>query len=234
MGNLIIDYAELFDSKQILDFACDCGIVTCFIAKMYPNCHITGVDVNSSAIENANKLKEKLGLDNVDFVCSDVFEYAGENKADTVVTFRALLDTCMAQTKDLPFFGERSWREEQYKNAFLPFINIIENNIKPDAKVLSVERYTADYGWLGYMMALEEKGLHTNSEKSAIMRASDISSVKEYSVTYAGYSENDTYQKTFDDVLSREYKAGQGYEGAMAEFALYYDSEGRNQLCRYL
>ena len=66
--------------------------------------------------------------------------------------------------------------------------------------MLSVERYTADYGWLGYMMALEEKGLHTNSEKSAIMRASDISSVKEYSVTYAGYSENDTYQKTFDDV----------------------------------
>ena len=92
--------------------------------------------------------------------------------------------------------------------------------------MLSVERYTADYGWFGYMMALEEKGLHTNSEKSAIMRASDISSVKEYSVTYAGYSENDTYQKTFDDVLSREYKAGQGYEGAMAEFALYYDSEG--------
>lgn len=226
LGNLIIDYTELFDSKQILDLACDCGIVTCFIAKMYPNCHITGVDVNSSAIENANKLKEKLGLDNVDFVCSDVFEYAGENKADTVVTFRALLDTCMAQTKDLPLFGERSWREEQYKNAFLPFINIIENNIKPDAKVLSVERYTANYGWLGYMMALEEKGLHTNSEKSAIMRASDISSVKEYSVTYAGYSENDTYQKTFDDVLSREYKAGQGYEGAMAEFALYYDSEG--------
>lgn len=226
LGNLIIDYAELFDSKQILDLACDCGIVTCFIAKMYPNCHITGVDVNSSAIENANKLKEKLGLDNVDFVCSDVFEYAGENKADTVVTFRALLDTCMVQTKDLPLFGERSWREKQYKNAFLPFINIIENNIKPDAKVLSVERYTADYGWLGYMMALEEKGLHTNSKKSAIMRASDISSVKEYSVTYAGYSENDTYQKTFDDVLSREYKAGQGYEGAMAEFALYYDSEG--------
>lgn len=33
LGNLIIDYTELFDSKQILDLACDCGIVTCFIAK---------------------------------------------------------------------------------------------------------------------------------------------------------------------------------------------------------
>lgn len=92
LGNLIIDNSELFDGKEAVDFACDCGIVTCFIAKMYPNCHITGVDVNSSAIENANILKDKLGLDNVDFVCSDVFEYNNEKKADTAVTFRALLD----------------------------------------------------------------------------------------------------------------------------------------------
>lgn len=146
LGNLIIDNAELFDGKEAVDFACDCGIVTCFIAKMYPNCHITGVDVNSSAIENANILKDKLGLDNVDFVCSDVFEYNNENKADTAVMFRALLDVCMAKTKELPFFGERMWRENQYKDAFADFVNVINNNIKPDGKVLSVERYTADYG----------------------------------------------------------------------------------------
>lgn len=148
LGNLIIDNSELFDGKEAVDFACDCGIVTCFIAKMYPNCHITGVDVNSSAIENANILKDKLGLDNVDFVCSDVFEYNNEKKADTAVTFRALLDVCMAKTKELPFFGERMWRENQYKDAFADFVNVINNNIKPDGKVLSVERYTADYGWL--------------------------------------------------------------------------------------
>lgn len=226
LGNLIIDNAELFDGKEIVDFACDCGIVTCFIAKMYPNCHITGVDVNSSAIENANILKDKLGLDNVDFVCSDVFEYNNENKADTAVTFRALLDVCMAKTKELPFFGERMWRENQYKDAFADFVNVINNNIKPDGKVLSVERYTADYGWLGYMMALEDKGIHINADKSAVMRASDISSVKEYSVTFAGFNESDSAENAFDTVLSREFKAGQGYEGEMAEFALYYDSEG--------
>lgn len=226
LGNLIIDNAELFDGKETVDFACDCGIVTCFIAKMYPNCHITGVDVNSSAIENANILKDKLGLDNVDFICSDVFEYNNENKADTAVTFRALLDVCMAKTKELPFFGERMWRENQYKDAFADFVNVINNNIKPDGKILSVERYTADYGWLGYMMALEDKGIHINADKSAVMRASDISSVKEYSVTFAGFNESDSAENAFDTVLSREFKAGQGYEGEMAEFALYYDSEG--------
>ena len=91
---------------------------------------------------------------------------------------------------------------------------------------MSVERYTADYGWLGYMMALEDKGIHINADKSAVMRASDISSVKEYSVTFAGFNESDSAENAFDTVLSREFKAGQGYEGEMAEFALYYDSEG--------
>ena len=59
------------------------------------------------------------------------------------------------------------------------------------------------------------------------MRASDISSVKEYSVTFAGFNENNSAECAFDTVLSREFKAGQGYEGEMAEFALYYDSEGK-------
>ena len=43
-----------------------------------------------------------------DFVCSDVFEYNNENKADTAVTFRALLDVCMAKTKELPFLRRKN------------------------------------------------------------------------------------------------------------------------------
>ena len=53
------------------------------------------------------------------------------------MTFRALLDVCMAKTKELPFFGERMWRENQYKDAFADFVNVINNNIKPDGKILS-------------------------------------------------------------------------------------------------
>lgn len=32
IGNLILDNPEIFKGK-VVDFACDCGIVTCFIAK---------------------------------------------------------------------------------------------------------------------------------------------------------------------------------------------------------
>lgn len=226
LGNLIIDNPNLF-CGNIIDMACDCGIVTCFIAKMYPECHITGVDVNSSAIENAKTLAQNLKLDNIDFVCSDVFEYSAQEKADTVCSFRGLLDVTLANTSDLPFFGEREWREEQYKNAFSDYAKVIGSNLKDDGSVLSVERYTADYGWLGWMMSLEEQGVYTLTDSCMEMRAADISSVKDYTVTIAKKCNSDTNAlNTYNNILLNNFKSGTGYDSYMAEFALYYDADG--------
>lgn len=229
LGNLIIDNADCFKGT-VIDYACDCGIVTCFIARMNPDSHIIGIDVNSSAIDNANALAKKLGVTNVEFVCGDVFEYVAENKADCACSFRSLLDVCMARTNDLPFFGERAWREAQYKNAFSDYANVIANNLKDDGKLISVERYTADYGLLGWMMALEEAGVSTTADRCMEMRAADLSSVKDYSVTF-GVKDNqkDKALLTLEDVLSRSFKSGTGYDSYMAEFAFYYDSDGEKR-----
>lgn len=226
IGNMVIDNPDCFKGR-IIDLACDCGIVTCFIAKMYPDCHITGIDINKGAVENATKLADKLGLGNVDFVCCDAFEFASDDKADTITSFRGLLDVCMTRTNALPFFGELEWREEQYKNAFADYAKIFAANLKEGGNVLCVERYTPDYGWLGWLMALAEQGINVCADKCEIMRASDISSVKEYSVTFAKY--NDTGAAPADAVnnaLMPGFKSGTGYEGYMAEFAIRSDSEG--------
>ena len=58
------------------------------------------------------------------------------------------------------------------------------------------------------------------------MQAQDLSSTKEYSVTFAGRQYGDSPLDTFNAVMSRSFKSGAGYSGGMAEFALYYDSEG--------
>ncbi|MGN1329402.1 MAG: methyltransferase domain-containing protein [Eubacterium sp.] len=225
LGNMIIDNPELF-SGRVIDMGCDCGIVTCFIAKMYPECKITGVDINESAVENARKLAQRLELSNVDFVCSDVYEYKAEEKADTICSFRGLLDICYAKTTSLPFFGERTKRENMYCEAFSDFAKAMSDNLNDNGKVISVERYTADYGWLGWMLALQENGIYTVSEKCMEMRASDISSVKDYSVTFAQKSEGDKAVDTLNSVLSKSFKSGIGYDGYMAEFTLYYDADG--------
>lgn len=226
IGNLILDNPEIFKGK-VVDFACDCGIVTCFIAKMYPDCHVVGIDINQLAVDNAIKLAEKLKLNNVEFICSDVYDVKFEEKADTLTSFRGLLDVCMKNTSGLPFFGERKWREEQYKNAFLDYAEVMKANLNEGGYVLCVERYTAEYGWQGWLDALKEKGINAVTDKCELMRASDISSVKEYSVSLLQYNNSESSPvSVIDDVLSKGFKSSTGYEGYMAEYALYNDTDG--------
>lgn len=224
IGNAIIDNPQIFKGR-VLDLACDCGIVTCFMAKMYPDCHIVGVDINSLAIENAKKLADKLSLNNVEFICSDVYSFQLDKKADTITSFRGLLDVCMKKTSNLPFFGERDWRENQYKDAFLNYANVFDINLNNDGYVFSVERYTAEYGWLGWIKALAQFGINAISEKCFLMKATDLSSVKEYSVTFSQKGgEFVEPVKIVNDFLSKSFKSSVGYDGYMAEFALYADS----------
>lgn len=226
IGNLILDNPEIFKGK-VVDFACDCGIVTCFIAKMYPDCHVVGIDINQLAVDNAIKLAEKLKLNNVEFICSDVYDVKFEKKADTLTSFRGLLDVCMKNTSGLPFFGERKWREEQYKNAFFDYAEVMKANLNEGGYVLCVERYTAEYGWQGWLEALKEKGINAVTDKCELMRASDISSVKEYSVSLLQYNNSESSPvSVIDDVLSKGFKSSTGYEGYMAEYALYNDTDG--------
>lgn len=224
IGNIVIDSAEKLKG-EVLDLCCDCGIVTCFMAENNPESHFIGVDINESAVENAKQLAERLGLNNVEFICSDVYELNLGREFDAVTSFRSLLDAAEKQTKGLNYIGLRQEREDTYETAFAPFAEIVSKHLKPQGFVLSVERYTAEYGWLGWMQALAKQGIYS-SEESGLMRAQDISSVKEYSVTYAYKSEETKPLGVYNAALSKQFKSGTGYDGSMAEFALYYDSVG--------
>lgn len=222
IGNMIIDCADRL-SGEVLDLCCDCGIVTCFMAKNCPESHFTGIDINESAIENAKQLAERLGLTNVEFICADVYEMELGKQFDAVTSFRSLLDAADKETKGLNFIGYRKDREDSYQKAFAPFARAVSAHLKDNGFVLSVERYTAEYGWLGWMQALSEQGINATAE-SGLMRAQDISSVKEYSVTYAVKADGAAPLDVYNESLSKQFKSGTGYDGGMAEFALYYDS----------
>ena len=224
IGNMVIDHADLFKG-EVLDLCCDCGIVTCFMAQQYPDCHFTGIDINESAITNAKALAEKLGVSNVTFVCTDVYEMQLNKRFALITSFRCLLDAAEKQTRGLPFIGYRPDREKQYQEAFTPYAAVIAAHLAEDGSVLSVERYTAEYGWLGWMQALEAQGIYATAD-STLMRAQDIASVKEYSVTFAVKETPTEALTVFNDAMGKDFKSGTGYEGGMAEFALYADSEG--------
>lgn len=224
LGNMIIDNPDWF-TGTVLDVGCDCGVVSCFIAQQYPDCKVVGVDCNQLAISNARELAQRLNLTNITFEVADIFDYQLEDKADTATSFRGLLDIAQQLTKGVSVIGERSKREDGYCQAFLPLAQAISNNLKADGKFISVERYTAMYGWLGWMQALAESGIAPVSDKSGQMVAQDISSPKEYSVTFCSKAGEDTPMDTYNAVLGAKFKSGAGCDGADAEFALYEDSD---------
>ena len=228
IGNIVIDVGDRLTGK-VLDLCCDCGIVTCFMAKNFPDTHFVGIDINESAVNNAKELAEWFGITNAEFKCCDVYELDLGEKFNAVTSFRSLLDAADKKTKGLNFIGDREKREESYKEAFGDFADAVDRHLADGGFVLSVERYTAEYGWLGWMQALSERGIYPK-EESCLMRAQDISSVKEYSVTYAERGEKTDAFEVFTESMAKDFKSGTGYDGGMAEFALYYDSEGEIKL----
>ncbi len=53
---------------RILDNGCDIGIQTCFFATFYPEAQVIGVDQCAKSLQCAQRLAERLGLKNVQFV----------------------------------------------------------------------------------------------------------------------------------------------------------------------
>lgn len=225
IGNIVIDRADMFGT-EVLDLACDCGIVSCFMAKCYPDSHFYCVDKNEKAVANAKLLAEKLGLTNIEFEVRDVLTMDTDRQFDTVTSFRTLLDVTDDDTGHLVRIGTRSQREGNFEKAFSPYAEQISRCLKDDGCFISIERYTAEYGWLGWLSALAHSGIVPTMD-TTYMRAQDISSTKEYSVTFA--QKKDIFADVtdvFNNAMSKDFKSGTGYDGAMAEFALYYDADG--------
>lgn len=74
--------------KTILDVGCDTGIVSCFLAKEFPDSNITAIDDGQPAIDIAKELAHKLNLTNIEFVCRSVKDETGT--FDTVFSSRTL------------------------------------------------------------------------------------------------------------------------------------------------
>ena len=88
-------YDKNLDGKKVLDLGCDNGITTCFVANLYPNSEIIGVDKCKKGIKCAEEIAQKLGVKNVKFEAVDakkVDKFFKEEKFDLVLSNRSMLE----------------------------------------------------------------------------------------------------------------------------------------------
>ncbi len=71
---------------RIVDQACGTGIVTMEIARRYPDCHVTGVELRDEYLQRAREKARALRMANVDFVLGRAEDVVSAQPCDAIVS----------------------------------------------------------------------------------------------------------------------------------------------------
>ena len=81
---------------RILDLACGTGLLTLAIARRFPQCLVTGVELRDEYLDIARRKQQTLGIRNVEWVLSRAEDYRSD------VCFDAVVSSYLAKYADLP------------------------------------------------------------------------------------------------------------------------------------
>ena len=132
MCNWIEENRELF-GETILEVGCDCGILTCYLAKTFPEAQVVGIDRNENAVLRARELAEKLNVTNVSFQQANVYDY--REQYDTVLATRITQENIAEpeHTRYDTFYHIA----RDYKDALRSLIRSLTKLIKPEGCLIN-------------------------------------------------------------------------------------------------
>ena len=149
-----IDAHKHYFGKTILEVGCDCGIISCFLAKTFPDATIVSIDRCVAAIENAREFAKKQGIENVTFINCDLKDI--EKTFDTVFSMRTVHENYDAVEDIVNDLGEQA---EIFKEALVEYAQLLSNALTDQGKLISVERIGRNALLLGWMKALKATNL---------------------------------------------------------------------------
>ena len=122
--------------KDVLDIGCDNGLLTCYLAKIHPESHFTGIDIREDSIRNANELAARLGLTNVEFCQRDLFARP-DHLYDTVFCSQALNE--QVNFHGMSKIGPVSDTQIPVTDAMRPLYEAVCAYVAPGGRLISVE-----------------------------------------------------------------------------------------------
>lgn len=158
--------------KEILDVGCDCGILSCFLAKLLPDSHITSIDRTANAIAVARQLAERLQLTNITFQHSELADL-GDTVYDTVFSMRTVHEN--VSTKEIqPSFSFLLEQAQLYGNTIADYTAQLTKKVKPGGTLISIERGERNPMFLGYLFDLHENDMVIQREYYAELHCTAV------------------------------------------------------------
>ncbi len=132
--NWIAEHKDYF-GKTILEVGCDCGVMTCFLAQMFPESMITAIDRCQEAVTNASRLAKERGIKNIVFLACDLDDIKGS--FDTVFSMRTAHENYKA---DEDIVNDLSEQAEIFKESLMPYTNTLSRLVSNDGQLITIER----------------------------------------------------------------------------------------------
>ncbi len=151
--NWIVEHRDFFGSS-ILEIGCDIGLISCFLAKTFPNSTITAIDRCENGLAIGQKLAERFGLSNIRFVCTDANELM--ETFDTVFSMRVMHENHNSLEDTTLLFKQTARVFQEGTNAYAQTLSKL---VSDEGNVVSIERCGKNPLLLGWLWALRDNGL---------------------------------------------------------------------------
>lgn len=165
--NHISSVADKYRScARILEIGCDCGILSCFLGRTFPESRIVSIDRCEDSIAVAKELAHRLNVSNITFLHADINDYP-EEKYDAVVSVRVMHENFrLSEKEDHTLLMDT--QAEQFAAATAQYAQALSNKLTDNGLLLSIERCGLNPLLYGWMLALNEQGIvaHNYSQLS--------------------------------------------------------------------
>lgn len=165
-ANWVAAHKEAF-GKDILEVGCDIGFMTGFLALTFPKSKITAIDHSHNSINMASKLMGRLGVSNVELICTELEELDEDLKFDTVVSMRCINENVMCDRSEL-YTPNYNMLGAELEDKFFPAVNyylfLLHSYLKKDGTLVVLTNTGLTPVSLAWMSSLAAKGFEINKD----------------------------------------------------------------------
>lgn len=232
-------YRQFFDwfvampqqkAERWLDVGCDNGIVTCFIATLFPESEVVGVDIEESAISCAIALANQLGLTNVRFFQSDVWNLDAvldENSFDRIISVRSFHEILGEMGNPPHCWATQDLFGRGVKAENLRVLRTIRGLLRDESsEMITFERLPRMSSTVVWVNQLQQAGLYVHWDKADIINFHEVGENQKMPVLVCGVKPaganilQDVYH-LYEAEVVKELAAGAEYMDDLAEAILY-------------
>ena len=169
----------------IVDAGCGNGILTAFLARLYPQARVIGFDINENAIARARELAARLETGNVEYVeadaGSDLSSLPVESESvDLIISVAALPPAELPEGPSGPISLAdrcgplRGWYDEAGARARSQELEALSPFLAVTGKLVSFDKRADTASQLAWAAAIEKAGLALDLAKCAWLSYEDI------------------------------------------------------------